>query len=96
MFGFSVTGRLGNLVPAAYKGLMSRDHPNEPGRWSRLDQAGATTLWRRVRDDPFPVTQYYLVAAGRQAEVLYDEDRARERLAALAPARADAGGAKAG
>ncbi|AQR62063.1 hypothetical protein BZG35_10720 [Brevundimonas sp. LM2] len=62
---------------------MKLDHPNEPGKWSRLDAADGLALWRRDRSDPFPVTQFYLLAPPRQTEVLYDETQARARFAAL-------------
>lgn len=57
------------------------DHPNEPGKWTRLEAVGSAALWRRDRSDPFPVTQFYLLAPPRQTEVLYDEARARAQFA---------------
>jgi len=59
------------------------EHPNEAGKWTRLEAVGSAALWRRDRSDPFPVTQFYLLAPPRQAEVLYDEVRARARFAVL-------------
>ena len=60
-------------------------HPNEPGKWTLLERQGAIALWRRERSDPFPVTQFYLLAPPRQAEVLYDEALAGAELLTLAP-----------
>jgi hypothetical protein len=65
------------------------DHPNEPGKWTRLDAAGSAALWRRERSDPFPVTQFYVLAPPRQAEVLYDEARARAQFHALSSSDAN-------
>lgn len=65
--------------------MANLDHPNEPGRWTRLEAAGGATLWRRDRSDPFPVTMFYVVAPPRQTEVLYDEPRARAQFDALSP-----------
>ncbi|QTC92833.1 hypothetical protein [Brevundimonas goettingensis] len=65
------------------------DHPNEPGKWTRLDAAEGRALWRRDRSDPFPVTQFYLLAPPRQSEVFYDEALARQQFAALGPRTAD-------
>lgn len=63
--------------------MAQKDHPNDPGRWTRLEAAGEAVLWRR--EVPFPpVTQFYLVAPPRQHEIHYDEARARaafERIA---------------
>jgi len=59
------------------------DHPNETGKWTRLETLGGAALWKRERSDPFPVVQFYLLAPPRQTEVLYDEARARAQLAAL-------------
>lgn len=61
------------------------NHPNEPGKWTLIERRRAVALWRRERSDPFPVTQFYLLAPPRQTEVLYDEALARSRLLALAP-----------
>lgn len=61
------------------------DHPNEPGKWTRLETVPGAALWRRERSDPFPVIQFYVLAPPRQMEVLYDETRARAQLDALAP-----------
>lgn len=58
--------------------------PREPGRWKRLDHDNGKILWRRDRDDPVPVTMFYLLAPGRQAEIFYDEALARQRFADLA------------
>jgi hypothetical protein len=76
-----------------YPAAMARplDHPNDPGRWTVVETATDATLWRRERDDPFPVTLFYLVAPPRQPEVLYDEDRARALFAARTPPLAAAG-----
>lgn len=60
------------------------DHPNEPGKWSRLESADQLALWRRDRQDPFPVIQFYVLAPPRQTEVFYAEDLARSRFDALA------------
>ncbi|HEX8470846.1 MAG TPA: hypothetical protein VF633_07030 [Brevundimonas sp.] len=57
------------------------DHPNETGKWTLLERSGHIVLWRRERSDPFPVTQFYLIAPPRQTEVLYDETRARAQFA---------------
>jgi len=59
------------------------DHPNEPGKWTLLEQANAVALWRRDRSDPFPVSLFYLLSPPRQAEVLYDEARAHAMFSAL-------------
>lgn len=59
------------------------DHPNEPGRWTRLEAVEGVALWQRERSDPFPVVQFYLVAPPRQTEVLYDETLSRARFASL-------------
>lgn len=59
------------------------DHPNEAGKWTRLDRGSGCVLWRRERSDPFPVTQFYVVAPPRQTEIFYDEARARALFAAL-------------
>lgn len=59
------------------------DHPNEPGKWTLLDRVDTAALWRRDRVDPVPVSLFYVLAPPRQAEVLYDEARARAQLAAL-------------
>lgn len=63
---------------------MPIEHPKEPGKWTRLDAQSAGSLWRRERADPFPVTQFYLLAPPRQAEIFYDEAAARARFEALA------------
>lgn len=65
------------------------DHPNEPGKWTRLVAGDGRALWRRDRADPFPVVQFYLLAPPRQAEVLYDEAAARTRYDALASTAAN-------
>lgn len=57
------------------------DHPNEPGKWVRLETAEGRTLWRRERSAPFPV----ILATAGQAEVLYNEAQARARFDALSP-----------
>lgn len=67
---------------------MTLDHPNEPGKWTRLEAAEGVALWRRERSDPFPVIQFYLVAPPRQTDVLYDETLARTRFAAFVAAEA--------
>ena len=61
------------------------DHPNEPGKWTRLERQGEIVLWRRERSDPFPVTQFYLLAPPRQTQVLYDEALARDQFLILIP-----------
>lgn len=48
------------------------DHPNEPGKWSRLAAAEGKALWRRDRLDPVPVTLFYVVAPPRQSQVFYE------------------------
>lgn len=62
---------------------MRLDHPNEPGRWTQLERSERASLWRRDRADPFPVSQFYLIAPPSQAELVYDETQARERYARL-------------
>lgn len=62
---------------------MPIDHPNEPGKWTRLSTHSTSSLWRRERADPFPVTQFYLLAPPRQTEILYSEVEARARFGAL-------------
>lgn len=57
--------------------MISLDHPNEPGRWTLLAKTSETALWRRDRDDPFPVSLFYILSPPRQAEVVYDEIQAR-------------------
>lgn len=59
------------------------DHPNEPGKWTLLDRAETVALWRRDRSDPVPVSLFYVLAPPRQAEVLYDETKARAQFSAL-------------
>ncbi len=66
---------------------MSIDHPNEAGKWTRLEAASDCVLWRRDRADPFPVTQFYLLAPPRQAEIFYRETEARDRFQTLCAAR---------
>lgn len=63
--------------------VIKLDHPNEPGKWTRLETATNVALWRRDRSDPFPVVQFYLLAPPRQTEVLYDEAVARSRFESL-------------
>lgn len=64
------------------------DHPNDPGRWT-LVQAGPTAaVWKRDRDDPFPVTMYYLVSPPQQPQVVYDEASALALLEAHSEAAA--------
>jgi len=53
------------------------EHPNEPGKWTLLEQDGSLALWRRERSDPVPVTMFYVVAPPRQSEVAYVEAQAR-------------------
>lgn len=60
------------------------NHPNEPGKWTRLEGVDGVALWRRDRSDPVPVTLFYVIAPPRQAEVLYDEARARTLFTRLA------------
>ncbi|MEN5364412.1 hypothetical protein [Brevundimonas intermedia] len=60
------------------------DHPNDSGKWTLLETKSSAALWRRERSDPVPVTQFYLLAPPRQAQVLYDEARARQEFAILA------------
>ncbi|MEH6666055.1 MAG: hypothetical protein V7678_14480, partial [Brevundimonas sp.] len=59
----------------AYLAVMARapDHPNDPGRWTLVQTRSAAAVWRREREDPWPVTMFYLVAPPRQPQVLYDE-----------------------
>jgi len=59
------------------------EHPNEPGKWTRLDTTEDAALWQRDRSDPFPVTMFYVVAPPRQTEVLYDELGARARFSSV-------------
>lgn len=61
----------------------SPNHPNEPGKWTRLESGEAVALWRRDRSDPMPVTLFYVLAPPRQAEILYDETKARALFASL-------------
>lgn len=63
---------------------MRLNHPNEPGKWTLLESAQGAALWRRDRSDPFPVSQFYLIAPPRQAELVYGENAARSRFADLA------------
>ena len=63
--------------------MIKLDHPNDPGKWTRLDTATGAALWRRDRSDPFPVVQFYLLAPPRQTEVFYDEVVARSRFETL-------------
>lgn len=63
--------------------MANLDHPNESGDWTRLAKTNETALWQRHRDDPFPVTLFYILAPPRQAEVVYDESRARALFEAL-------------
>lgn len=63
--------------------MIKLDHPNEPGKWTRLETVTGAALWRRDRSDPFPVVQFYLLAPPRQTEVLYDEAVARSRFETL-------------
>lgn len=58
-------------------------HPNEPGKWTRLEADAGVALWRRDRSDPVPVTLFYVLAPPGQAEILYDEARARALFATL-------------
>ena len=58
-------------------------HPNEPGRWTLLESLAGRSLWRRDRADPMPVAMFYLLNPPAQAELIYDEARARDRFAAL-------------
>jgi hypothetical protein len=60
------------------------DHPNEPGKWTRLEIADGVALWKRERTDPVPLTLFYVLAPPRQAQVLYDEAQARAQLSLLA------------
>lgn len=52
------------------------DHPNDEGRWTRLELSERAALWKRERETFPPVIQYYLVAPPRQHEILYDEAKA--------------------
>ena len=75
-------------VSAKCRALYAREmqhlgHPNEPGKWTRLDTTEAAALWQRDRSDPFPVTMFYVVALPRQTEVLYDELNARARFSSV-------------
>lgn len=56
-----------------------------------MERSERASLWRRDRADPFPVTQFYLVAPPSQAELVYDEAKARERYARLQNAPAGQG-----
>lgn len=64
--------------------LQSPHHPNESGKWTRLEADAGVALWRRDRSDPVPVTLFYVLAPPRQAEILYDEAKARGLFATLA------------
>jgi len=68
---------------------MSRplDHPNEPGRWTLVQARPDAAVWRRDRDDPFPVTMFYLLAPPAQPQVLYDESGALALFDAAAQPR---------
>ena len=55
-------------------------HPNEPGQWTLLETRGGATLWKRDRLDPLPVTMFYVLNPPAQAELFYDETRARDRF----------------
>lgn len=55
--------------------------PNEPGSWTLLDSTETAALWKRVRQDPAPVTQFYVIAPTRQHELYYDENSARQAFA---------------
>ena len=59
------------------------DHPQDPGRWALLETTPVATLWRREREDPVPVTLFYVVSPPRQTEVLYSEALARKRFETL-------------
>lgn len=61
------------------------DHPNDPGRWTVIEARPNATLWRREREDPLPVTMFYLVAPPAQPQVLYDAARAMALFDALSP-----------
>ncbi len=60
------------------------DHPNDLGRWRVLETTLSATLWRRDRDDPFPVALFYLLSPPHQLQILYDEAEARARFETLA------------
>lgn len=60
------------------------DHPNEPGRWTLLESGPDRSLWRRDRDDPYPVAMFYIIAPPAQTQVVYEEDRARSLFGAPA------------
>lgn len=64
---------------------IAKDHPNEPGRWTLLERRAAASLWRRERSDPAPVTMFYVLRPPRQAQILYDETRARELFESVPP-----------
>lgn len=55
-------------------------HPNEPGHWTLLESRGGAGLWKRDRLDPLPVTMFYVLTPPAQAELYYDERRARDRF----------------
>lgn len=59
-------------------------HPNEPGQWTLLESRGGCSLWKRERLDPLPVTMFYVLNPPAQAELFYDEARARLRFEAQA------------
>lgn len=59
-------------------------HPNEPGQWTLLETRPGAALWKRDRLDPLPVTMFYILNPPAQAELFYDEARARERFTAQA------------
>ncbi len=63
--------------------MRANGHPNEPGRWTLLESREGLSLWRRDRADPMPVTMFYLLNPPTQAELIYDEARARDRFAVL-------------
>jgi hypothetical protein len=69
------------------------DHPNDPGRWTLIEARPGATLWRREREDPMPVTMFYLLAPPAQPQVLYDAERAMILLDAVsAPVPAETSG----
>ena len=57
--------------------MKNLDHPNDEGRWTRLEASSDAVLWQREVAFP-PVTKFYVVAPPRQHEIFHDEARARE------------------
>ena len=68
----------GQLLAGRVRASANSDHPNEDGRWTRLQNSNDVTLWKRERETP-PVTQFYIIAPARQHEIVYDETKAVQR-----------------